>query len=76
MPGARGGPPPDVRQNVAHGSIVTVVVAGDVYAQGSPVLPMDPRGFHRTDMHGMMSIDIGGKIVVGRPVPSVRRGNG
>lgn len=75
----------DVGQNVAQNEgfgtspfpeghvIACVQTAGDVYAQGLTLGPMDRRGFIKTDMHGRLAIDIGGRIVVGRPIPSVRR---
>lgn len=71
----------DVLQNVAHLPLVVetpfpiccVVVAGSVTAQGVATEPPDPRGFVKTDMHGRLAIDVGGKIVVGRPIASVRR---
>lgn len=76
----------NVAQNVAHrggcpenqdhrrGVIACVEVAGGIVAQGYTLDPPDPRGFVKTDMHGRLAIDIGGKIIVGRPIPSVRRG--
>lgn len=78
----------DVAQNVAHcggcsetlsprgGVIACVEVAGGIIAQGATLEPPDARGFVKTDMHGRLAIDCGGKIVVGRPIPSVRRCNG
>lgn len=55
--------------------IACVEVAGGVIAQGITLEPLDVRGFVKTDMHGRLAIDCGGKIVVGRPVHSVRRRN-
>lgn len=78
--------PGNVCQNVAQnggvdesppprrGVIACVEVAGGIIAQGMTLEPPDPRGFIKTDMHGRLAIDIGGKIIVGRPIPSVRRG--
>ena len=73
--------PDDVPQNVADCLLMAetpfpiccVVVAGSVIAQGAATEPPDPRGFVKTDMHGRLAIDVGGKIVVGRPIASVRR---
>ena len=78
----------DVAHNVAHyggceetlypsrGIIACVEVAGGIIAQGATLEPPDARGFVKTDMHGRLAIDCGGKIVVGRPIPSVRRCDG
>lgn len=80
-----GGPimPQDVAQNVAHSAggadkafpICCVIVAGTIIAQGRVVEPLDVRGFIKSDMHGRVAIDVGGRIVVGYPIPSVRRGD-
>lgn len=75
--------PDDVAQIVAHSAapadkqfpMVCVIVAGSVIAQGRVVEPMDVRGFIKSDMHVRVAIDIGGRIVAGYPIPSVRRGD-
>lgn len=60
-PGAsRSGAFPAVR-------IATVRLAGGVLAQG-PVLHNG-----KADLHGLVSVDAGGKVASGRPVQSVRR---
>ncbi len=56
--------------------IACVEIAGGIIAQGTTLEPPDARGFVKTDMHGRLAIDIGGRIVVGKPIPSVRRSTG
>ncbi|AEI70898.1 hypothetical protein [EBPR podovirus 2] len=56
--------------------IACVEIAGTITAQGTTLEPPDARGFVKTDMHGRLAIDIGGRIVVGKPIPSVRRSTG
>lgn len=53
--------------------IACVEVAGTITAQGTTLEPPDARGFVKTDMHGRLAIDVGGKVVVGNPIPSIRR---
>lgn len=58
----------------ASGCVIACVeIAGAVTAQGTTLEPPDVRGFIKTDMHGRLAIDVGGKVVVGKPIPSIRR---
>lgn len=52
--------------------IVTIIVAGGVYAQGETAEPLDPRGFIQADMHGYVEIRDGKRILVGKPIEPVR----
>lgn len=52
--------------------IVTIIVAGGIYAQGETAEPVDERGFVRTDMHGFLEIRDGKRILVGKPIEPVR----
>lgn len=53
--------------------IVSVELSGGVIAQGPTVDEADTkRGSLPIDMHGKLSIDAGGKIVAGKPIPSIR----
>ena len=52
---------------------VTLQGPGLTLSQGPSRHPLDVRGFVPSDMHGNVSIDLGDKIIAGKPVPSFRR---
>ena len=53
--------------------IVTIRWCGSILIQGPTELPMDQRGFVKTDMHGRVSVRVGDETFVGKPIEPFRR---
>lgn len=56
--------------------IVTIQLPGLGLAQGETVEPLDPRGFVPSDIHGNIAIRDGATVMVGKPVPKIRKNEG